>query len=278
MKFGSREIVDVVFRAKSKMTLGSRTFYKNDPVIYFDTLKTSSLEGGSTTVYATGGRGNARLLAWDGDRTLALNMEDALLTPESFTILAGAGLKTASADKPIYAHTTSQVEVTATNTIVLGDEDNSIVACWNGGINASSDAAEVPKVGSEKEGATESDAYQSDADIYVMKLTASGEMEVEPCKPSAVTYTKATAKDGHTYYTTTITCYGDGAEGHTALEVGDVVLVDYYTKQTSDKAYQIEITPEILSDYFYIEGSTLYRRESDGKDMAAEIIIPKGKV
>ena len=51
---GVREIVDVVLRAKSKIKLGSRTFYKNEPVLYFDTLKTSSLEGSATTVYAQG--------------------------------------------------------------------------------------------------------------------------------------------------------------------------------------------------------------------------------
>ena len=51
MRFGVREICDVAFRAKSKMTLGGRTFYKNEPVIYFDSLKTSSLEGASTRVF-----------------------------------------------------------------------------------------------------------------------------------------------------------------------------------------------------------------------------------
>ena len=57
MRFGVREIANVVLRAKATQKLGSRTFYKNEPVIYFDTLKTSSLEGAATTVYATGGRG-----------------------------------------------------------------------------------------------------------------------------------------------------------------------------------------------------------------------------
>ncbi len=65
MRYGIREIANVVLRAKSKIQLGNRVFYKNEPVIYFDSLKTSSLEGASTTVYATGGRGNARLVAWD---------------------------------------------------------------------------------------------------------------------------------------------------------------------------------------------------------------------
>ena len=65
MKFGVREICDVVLRAKAKQTIGNKTFYKDEPVIYFDTLKTSSLEGAATTVYAQGGRGNSRLVAWD---------------------------------------------------------------------------------------------------------------------------------------------------------------------------------------------------------------------
>ena len=68
MRFGIREICDVVLRAKATQMLGSKKFYKNEPVLYFDTLKTSSLEGASTTVYATGGRGNTRLVAWEGEK------------------------------------------------------------------------------------------------------------------------------------------------------------------------------------------------------------------
>lgn len=228
MRFGSREIVDVVFRAKSKLTLGSRTFYKNDPVLYFETLKTSSLEGASSTVYAQGGRGNARLIAWDGDRTLTLNMEDALLTPESFAILAGASLTAASSGNIMYVHTTSQVEVKEANKITLS------------GIKASQKAG---------------------AEIYCITLSESGEVETEPCRPTKV---EISGED------TVITC-------EAAKNVGDIVLVDYYVEKTAG-AVQIEITPDILSTYFYIEGSTLYRRESDGVDMPAEIVIPKGKV
>jgi hypothetical protein len=274
MKFGSREIVDVVFRAKSKLTLGSRTFYKNDPVIYFDTLKTSSLEGSSSTVYAQGGRGNARLIAWDGDRTLTLNMEDALLTPESFTVLAGASLNAASEDKPIYVHATSQVEATTDDTVILGDESNSILACWNGTVAS---VAEFGK-GFEDDAAGNSYLYNAGADIYVMRLTDNGEMEVEPCVPAEVTYQKNESKTGKVYYTTTIKCHGDGKLTGKAFHAGDIILVDYYIKKITSSTIQIEITPDILSTYFYIEGSTLYRRESDGVDMPAEVVIPKGKV
>lgn len=54
MRFGSREICNVVLRAKAKQKLGNRTFYKDEPVLYFDSLKTSSMEGAATTVYAQG--------------------------------------------------------------------------------------------------------------------------------------------------------------------------------------------------------------------------------
>jgi hypothetical protein len=70
--------------------------------MYFDTLKTSSLEGQSSTVYAQGGRGNPRLVAWEGERTVTFIMEDALISPEGLSILTGAGLVAATSDRPIY--------------------------------------------------------------------------------------------------------------------------------------------------------------------------------
>lgn len=54
MKFGVRECVDVVLKAKSATKIGSHTFQAGEPVLYFDTLTTSTLEGASTTVYAQG--------------------------------------------------------------------------------------------------------------------------------------------------------------------------------------------------------------------------------
>jgi hypothetical protein len=110
MKFGVREICDVVLKAKAAQKIGNKIFYKNEPVIYFDTLKTSSMEGAATTVYAQGGRGNARLVAWEGERTVTFTMEDALISPEGFMILSGAGLIEASATSTIKQHITETVD------------------------------------------------------------------------------------------------------------------------------------------------------------------------
>ena len=106
MKYGIREICEVVFRAKSKMTVGNKVFYKHEPVIYFDSLKTSTLEGAATTVYAQGGRGNARLAAWEGERTVPFTMEDALISTLGLAILTGAGVMDATEGKPVIQHIT----------------------------------------------------------------------------------------------------------------------------------------------------------------------------
>ena len=114
MKFGVREIANVVFRAKNEQRIGNKTFAKGQPVFYLDTAKTSSMEGAATTVYATGGRGNTRLIAWEGEKTLTFTVEDALLSPVSFAMLSGAGVIKGTAAETIHFHqTTNAVIATA---------------------------------------------------------------------------------------------------------------------------------------------------------------------
>lgn len=151
MKYGVREICDVVFKAKKNMTIGKKKFFKDEPVIYFDSLKTSTLEGAASTVYAQGGKGNPRLVAWEGDRTVTFTMEDALIAPEGIMILSGAGLLEASESKPIYIHTTEQ-----TNEVVKSENSVTITL------------KQAP--------ATD----HAGCSIYVMLLNDEGEMISEP--------------------------------------------------------------------------------------------------
>ena len=254
MKFGSREVANVVFRARSKMKLGSRTFYKDEPVIYFDSLKTSGLEGASTTVYAQGGQGNPRLIGWDGDRTITLTMEDALIAPEGLAILTGANMLEGSSTKKICVHMTSQVKavvgVDRKVTMTLPKvNDKPVDICWN--------KARGKATGS---GTGYVDKY-SEADIFCMKVDENGDIIGDICVPNDV------KKD------TDVVINCDVNDG---IKDGDIVLVDYYVEKQN--GYQFEITPDSFGGNFYIEGETLYRRESDGKDVPAEFIIPNGKV
>ena len=258
MRFGVREICDVVLKAKATQKVGKKTFYKDEPVLYFDSLKTSSLEGAATTVYATGGRGNSRLVAWEGERTLTFTMEDALISPISFSILSGAGIIEPVDNNAIYVHTTE------TTTLVKADGN---------GVDIYLSQKPEFKNSTEKW-------------LYVM-LLKEGEVITEPYIlaeqiATEVTYqnmlaTGFTDIENQTYYKISL---GQGT-GYTAdLSVftnNCTVLVDYYVKQTS-AGYQIDITPDKFGGSYYLEASTLFRDQNSGADLPAEFIIPNCKV
>ena len=268
MKFGVREICDVVLKAKAAQKVGNKVFYKNEPVIYFDTLKTSSMEGSATTVYAQGGRGNSRLVAWEGERTITFTMEDALISPAGFMILSGAGLIQGSEKNKIKVHTTEQ-----TDKVIVKEGKVSVIV------------SEKPYIG--VEGAAHEDL------IYVMRLE-NGEVATEPYIPdhkinpvklneTGTEWVEATADDVEGYRLDLI---ADGTSTTPGREVGfdelgafvggDIVLVDYYVERGAE-AQQIEITPDKFGGNYYLEASTLFRT-TDGVDMPAEFIIPNCKI
>ncbi len=54
MRFGIRDISNVVFKARTDIKIGKQKFKAGQPVLYIDTAKTATLEGQATTVYAQG--------------------------------------------------------------------------------------------------------------------------------------------------------------------------------------------------------------------------------
>ena len=277
MKFGVREICDVVLRAKTAMKVGGKQFYKNEPVLYFDTLTTSSLEGSATTSYAQGGKGHTRLMAWEGERTLTFNMTDALISPESFSVLSVADIYDA-ADIKMYVHTTTRAEVASdawkvrVPGLACWSHKASLAAVGSGQSSVPTTPTEVSAQGVKTEHPTNAgeDFYSSGADIFIMNLS-NGEISGEPAIPnelSGSTYPLQYILDENGESWTDILCYG--------MVKGGTVLVDYYVKQSKGK--QIEITPDKFGGYFYLEASTLFRDEATGKDMPAEFVIPNCKI
>ena len=73
-------------------------------------------EEGQTVLIAKGGRGgrgNARLIAWEGERTVTFTMEDALISPVSLAVLSGAGVLEGAGDNEMsqIKHATETAEV-----------------------------------------------------------------------------------------------------------------------------------------------------------------------
>ena len=255
MKFGVREICDVVLKAKAPQKIGNKIFYANEPVLYFDTLKTSTMEGAATTVYAQGGRGNARLMAWEGERTVTFTMEDALISPEGFMILSGAGLIEASAGKPIYQHITERV-----NKSDIKDGNKVPVT----------KKPYLPYIAGKDGG---------DGNFAFVMLVKNDEIISEPYIPVQA----QEEEDGQFYFVLAEHEIYDvfNAEDQYQLDEWetkdyDSVIVDYYTPH-EDNAMQIEITADKFGGNYYLEASTLFR-DTNGVDMPAEFIIPNCKV
>lgn len=270
MKFGVREICDVVLKAKSAMKVGNKIFYANEPVIYFDTLKTSSLEGAATTVYAQGGRGNTRLVAWEGERTVTFTMEDALISPEGFMILSGAGLIDGT-EQTIYQHVSETIDA------------DKVTVSAGGAIKI--ETAEKPYLPGDGQGNMAYVMFVKDDEIvsepYIPVHFAEGET-VEGAEPKALylmnhdCYNEfgVAAEDSAHRYIVDDVFFKNGQLDRTKF---DSVIVDYYVAREGEGAMQIEITPDKFGGNYYLEASTLFR-DQRGVDMPAEFIIPNCKI
>ena len=226
MKFGVREICDVVFKTKAATKIGNTEFAKGQPVLYIDSAKTSTIEGAATTVYAQGGRGNSRLIAWEGEKTLTFTVEDALLSPIGFSILSGAGLIKGTDEEKVFVHTTANAYVDANGKIDLTDVLG------------------------------ENEAISTNAPVFVMETEEDGSLVGKPL-------------DGFTASGKTLT--NDTAKSKN-------VFVDFYVEKASSNVSELQIDAENFAGSYYVEASTLFRRESDGVDMPAEITLPNVKI
>ena len=226
MKFGVREICNVVFKAKSAIMIGNTEFKPGQPVLYIDTAKTSTIEGAATTVYAQGGRGNTRLIAWEGEKTLTLTVEDALLSPVTFSMLSGAGL-ISSNKETVHVHMTTTVQ---------------------GDVNGKIDLTDA--LGKDE-------VIDAEAPVFVMALEKDGSLTGAPLEGGGV------SEDGKSIII-------EGAKNAN-------VMVDYYVSKEGTSVAELQIDAENFAGNYYVEASTLFRN-TDGKDMPAEITFPNVKI
>ena len=258
MKFGVREIVDVVFKAAAdNQKIGTKIFKKYQPVFTIDTATTSSLEQSTTTVYAQGGKGYARLIAWEGEKQMTFTVTDALMSPMGLAVLTGAGLIKPEGDKLTHVHMTI-----------------------NKALNASGQANITLADLQEETGFATAESFQvcvkSDIQPFATRLDGSG-AGIEWYQNVSWVDVESTDEYKQVDSTHPITVLVKDDNGN-AVE-NATVQVDFYLAMNNKKAVtEIDIEPGSFGGYFYVEAQTLYRREDTGMDMAAEIILPRVKV
>ena len=238
------------------------------------------------------GKGNPRLIGWDGEKTLTFTVEDALISPVSFAMLSGAGIvkgvgaanEASDVNPKIYTHQIYDLVVEGSSAgqfyarLPQDIRDGAtLVVSKEAPVYATTlDSAGAPKyflsAVSKDEIFTGKDMSKTvtigprgvvdiaaDADIY-LKLT------------SPLNDYDESAHKGHQS-----TQEQDPAGGVGGIKAGDTVRIDCYTVHGAG-AQEIQIDAENFAGYYYIEADTLFREEATGQDLPAQFIIPRGKI
>ena len=265
-RFGSREICDVTFKAlTNNQKVGNKEFKAGQPVFVIDTATTSNMEQASTTVYAQGGKGYNRLIAWEGEKTMTFTVTDALMSPLGLAILTGAGFAKEDAKKHI--HVTYDVAITAG----LGEITKEELA------NELGISASTAKI-----------FVCADKDLvpYATKLDGNGAIEgwvdkvVLSSEAVDDTYKEGTAIVVEDEHALKIDVQKEKANPKGTYETettfNGTVKLDFYVLIGSE-ATEITIGPDDFGGYFYVEADTLFR-DQDGRDLAATLTFPKVKI
>lgn len=186
------------------------------------------------------------------EKTLTFTVEDALLSPIGFSVLSGAGLIKADKQNLVHVHTTTDVIVGAEGVCEITydafDEPTTAI-CKTTDIPIFGTVLDGSGAGVKFLGAATFEA--TNTSVNVEHPTYKDAIEVSSDKSCKIKFTEATE--------------------------GQVVRLDYYI--IKDAGVQtVTIDAENFAGYYYVEASTLFRRQDTGMDMPAELVIPNVKI
>ena len=253
-KYAIKEVADVMFYELDSKGAPSA------PVLYLDTLKTSTLSQSSEVVDARGGKGNVKILSWDTNKELTIEMEDAVFSAKSLQIMFGGDmvvtddkqevLKTLKASDIKFAKTGDTISSTYLTFRLNGNDyfiDKALVTAFS---------------------------YNSEKEAGKVESGVTWGKEVSD--PVAVAVPNFTTMTGN----------ATGGEIKQAIEFVTFDLLDC-TSTAAPRAtaggvisggMTINIGAEFSSNTYYITGDTYARNVASGKDEFLQFIIPKGKV
>ena len=236
-KYAIKEVADVMFYELDSKGAPSA------PVLYLDTLKTSTLSQSSEVVDARGGKGNVKILSWDTNKELTIEMEDAVYSAKSLGIMFGGDMK------------------------VYGDKQEVLKTLRY-------------SLESVKESGNDYLTFDiAGNQLYIAKTLVSafsyqktdGTEVSDPVPMAAATVDWTTGKNtGGTqavdFITFDLLDCTSAAEGRTS------------SNGVINGGVTIDIGAEFNSNTYYITGDTYARNVASGKDEFLQFIIPKGKV
>ena len=246
-RYGIKEVADVTFyEINPDGTPGK-------PVLFLDTLKVSTIEQTAEQVDARGGKGNPKLITWDYGKEITLNIEDALYSPKSMSIMLGDGSVTHASGQ--YIQHTAMVRL---------DSTGKFPEYFTADVYDSSLGASRKKIyiGSE-----------NSAPAGMIKLADSG-VELQG---SNFTTAQLVAEDGTVVDSafTSVDILAAAASSVYSAYAGQKMMFTYAVKATANT---ITISGDSFPGTYYVTGDTYARSDVDGKDQFFQFIIPKAKM
>ena len=254
-KYAIKEVADVMFYELDSKGAPSA------PVLYLDTLKTSTLSQSSEVVDARGGKGNVKILSWDTNKELTIEMEDAVYSAKSLGIMFGGDMK-------VYGNKQEVLKTLRFNPATISEAKASVS-------DATYDYLTFDIAGNK--------LYIAKSLVTAFSYQKADGTEVAdpvPVTVSSINWTTGKTQSGSPTTDTTqavefitfdlLDCTseagvrGDGTSNTKAGVISGGVTID--------------IGAEFNSNTYYITGDTYARNVASGKDEFLQFIIPKGKV
>lgn len=104
-KFGIKEVADVGFYTPGTAKLDNKGAVTATaaPIFTSDSMKVSTFEYTGENTSARGGKGNPEIISWDYNKEITLNLEDAVITPQSFAMMYGTKAPEKAEGRMIYS-------------------------------------------------------------------------------------------------------------------------------------------------------------------------------
>ena len=236
-KYAIKEVADVMFYELDSKGAPSA------PVLYLDTLKTSTLSQSSEVVDARGGKGNVKILSWDTNKELTIEMEDAVYSAKSLGIMFGGDMK-------VYGDKQEVLKTLRYSLETVKESGNDYLTFDIAGHQLYIAKALVAAFSYQKTDGTE---------------------VADPVPMAAASVNWTTGKNtGGTQSVEFITfdLLDCTSSAGSRSELGGVI----------SGGVTIDIGAEFNSNTYYITGDTYARNVASGKDEFLQFIIPKGKV
>lgn len=304
--FGVRDVCDVVLKSLRNIpacrSITGKDIARGEPVVSFDSLKVSTLSGSSTTVYATGGSGNQRRMGWDGDREVLFHIEDALLTSESFALMSGAKLREREITTRVAQSADFVTTVTSgTDTIVTLNltarerelfvdvveavDANGVVLASGGSFDSTNGAVTIATTGLIDEiryrVSNVNAVTVHDSNVHLVETNGALDLGFDPVvdvgnHPIFIYPLMDNGQRGPKININPLTAIAGSVISDPGFLVGQQYLVDTY-KKVKGASDRMTLTADSTSDYYKLEGSTVFYRESDGEPLPAHLTIYKVK-